>query len=295
MRKKEINLYSNNELLEGLVTHYFYILKILYNNKHDFKSCLKPRKKKRDSELTIGEITRRLELLSESKKIPSLRNPKIGRKAREILEKNELVKTIPKGAQSILVILTPIGETLIELILRAYEYNDSYEKMLDIFYEKVLVVDGMKMSLGIKPTAKEIDNNPEFYNKLKGLSFNLSNKGWEPNEIDFYGICQTTLTDLKIICDKNFIDILLNRYSFLISEQKLPKDNKIIKIILKDCITKIVNRKVDLFLANPKEEYFGNSTKRIISAQPFNRTIFGQTGGHFYHFLPYSKFSIMME
>ena len=69
-----------------------------------------------------------------------------------------------------MVILTPIGETLIELILRAYEYNDSYEKMLDIFYEKVLVVDGMKMSLGIKPTAKEIDNNPEFYNKLKGFT-----------------------------------------------------------------------------------------------------------------------------
>jgi hypothetical protein len=91
--------------------------------------------------------------------------------------------------------------------------------------------------------------------------------------------------DLKIACDRNFIDILLSRYSFLISEDKLPKDNKIIRIILKDCIIKLVNKKVNLFLENVQEEYFGYFTKRIINAQPFNRTIYGHTGGHFKLFL----------
>jgi hypothetical protein len=261
----------------------------LYDNKHEYESDSKSKKQELDSELNIGDITQKLEALSKLEGIPDLRNREICRKARDILEKNELIEVIPKGAQLKLVFLTPFGETLIELILRAYEYNDSYEMFLDLFFKRILRGRIIQSSLTFKPDPEEIKENSKLKEKVEKMRLDLISIGWKRNEIDFQPICQTTLVDLKIVCDRNFIDILLNRYSFLISEEKLPKSNKIIEIILKNCITKIVNKKVNLYMAHMNEEYFGYSTQRITFARPFNSLIDINTGGFYQLFVDLSN------
>lgn len=75
------------------------------------------------------------------------------------------------------------------------------------------------------------------------------NSGWKDKDIEFYQIYRANALDLIDLIDKNFISIVLLRYS-KIMDDPFFSNNKNAKKILNDVIIKVFENKIGSFWKN---------------------------------------------
>jgi hypothetical protein len=205
----------------------------------------------------------------------------------DALKEMELVNIYEEGAQKDNVVLTLTGMELSQLIKTIEYYITSYFNLINFLYEKVLFVLGRDLPF-IGKNLENInyqDQDKDFYKEVNEMSDRLIQKGWNHNELLLYNEIRTNLIDLKVVCDTNFINMLLPRYSEIIrlNGNKCPLFLKFLNFLIKEPLEK----KTNFILENYENEIYGYSNIRIIPAENARGTItlHENTGGHHPYFM----------
>ncbi len=184
----------------------------------EFKEILRLLKDNSKDKINVNEIVRIIEEKYKGKKRTGLKNKPNIINAIEKLKEAGLVKKEKQGKQKELVVLTPIGEEIAEFITAIEKYNLSYFNLLKTIHEKVSFVLGRDL-VYIEIDVDELDHATseiQMKEEVINMRLKLIDNGWKKEEIKFYNKIRNTLIDFKVICDNNFMNILLNRYSRII-------------------------------------------------------------------------------
>lgn len=120
------------------------------------------------------------------------------------------------------------GKKISKLLKEMDEYQENYFQLEQSVREKI---------------------PPKSRKELKELG--RYNSGWKDKDIEFYHIYRSNALDLIDLMDKNFIGILLLRYSKII-DNHLFSNNKNAKMILNDVIIKVFENKINFILEKYK-------------------------------------------
>jgi len=256
----------------------------------EFKVILRVLTEYDKDKLNVNKIVRIIEEKYKEKKRTGLKHKPNITKSIEKLEKVRVVKKEKTGKQKELVVLTPIGKELSEFVTAIENYNLSYFNMVDAVHKKVSFVIDRDL-LYIEKDQNEINNkdlDPEFKEEVWNTRLKLIENGWKQEEIKFYNRIRTTLIDFKVVCDNNFINILISRYSRII---KIHDDenieNPLLLRFLHYLVKESVTKKIDFMLKHYQSEIFGYTTIRQISQNNIEKStiIYHNSGDIYQYFL----------
>ena len=91
----------------------------------------------------------------------------------------------------------------------------------------------------------------------------LKQNGWNKIEIILYNEIRSNLIDLKVICDKTLLNILILRFAKIMKKYEIK--NRLILNFLSYLIRLSIEKKVDFVISNYEMEVNGYSDVRIIS------------------------------
>jgi DNA-binding HxlR family transcriptional regulator len=179
------------------------------------------------------------------------------------LEKAQLLgeREDPNHSQREIKYLTDSGKEVADMIISLDEYAKSIYKLYVVAKEKVLFVTGRYLGiLDLEDVEEEqlIHIKRDFRNALRIL-------GWQHDEIAFYNSCRTNVVDLISFCERDFLNVLLLRYSLILHSFKL---NNKAKTIISNIILNAMNEKVSFMLDNIQDETLGYST---MSSQSYSK------------------------
>lgn len=240
-----------------LYNHYTLILNLILEHKNEI--------------IHENEIFRRMQNTSNGKYMTGLSYKSYTIEAIKTLTKFELVQLIHEGSKHI-VQLTNYGERVIKLILQIEQYNNSYFKLLDSFYEKFLDV---RFSSIIDEKSKNLDLNTRLI--IEDKRNNLIGKGWSSKDLSFYNEFLSNMVDFKIVCDRNFLPMALNRYSKIVKDSG---ENELTLEILEYQLLRSVKKRISFISKNLENEYLGYNTKRILyPSKQEGMILYASTGG----------------
>lgn len=174
------------------------------------------------------------------------------------LEKAQLLgeREDPNHSQREIMYLTDSGKEVADMIISLDEFAKSIYKLYAVAKEKVLFVTGRYLGILDIEDVEEmqlIHNKRDFQNALRVL-------GWPDDEIIVYNSCRTNVVDLISFCERNFLNVLLLRYSLILHSFKL---NNKAKTIISNIILNAINEKVSFMLDNIQDETLGYSTIKV--------------------------------
>jgi hypothetical protein len=157
-----------------------------------------------------------------------------------------IIKTNPasKRQQKQIKMLTEIGKEIIDFKKTLTDCNTYYTKLKEIITEynfKISNIEEGKDDNGIKKIVKR----------------KLSNKGWNPTEIDNFDEIMRTAFRMENLYRKNIFTSMLHRYSIIINK---IEDNKIVQKIIRGIITTEVENILNIIeKKGNNSKYFFNS------------------------------------
>lgn len=161
-----------------------------------------------------------------------------------------------KHSQKEIMYLTKSGRELADMIISLDEYIKSIYELHEQANEKVLFVKGRYLAI----LQYEDIEKQKYLEIKKDYLRTLRNIGWKDSEIEFYNCCRTNIVDFIAYCEKNFLNVLLLRYSNILRSFKLKK---LQKFIIREIIMAAVNERISFMLEHIEDQIYGYSTIRV--------------------------------
>lgn len=198
----------------------------------------------------------------------------------KMLKDANLIDVIKNGKQEQLITLTREGKQIAELIFSTQNYGKYFMQFQDALKDKIFAIpDYILMSL--EADSNDLNENaPDLFKEVEDARITLISKGWVSEEVEFYNKYRSTLIYINDIFDKNFIYIVVYRYSNLIQkENKL--DNPITNVIIKNLITDTIEQKIDYSIKNRQQMFLGHTYLRYKNPSLLSAMIVESTGSIF--------------
>jgi len=184
------------------------------------------------------------------------------------MEEAGLITKDKKGKQEKPLKLTSVGYDIYLFIHNLDKFHDSYFKFLNSLAKKLLFIDARYLYL-MDFTENEMNSSFEIA-RLKQEITNfkklLSKHGWSKTEIILYNEIRSNLIELKAVCDRNFLNMVLFRYAMIRKEHHT--DHPLIQGFFEYLIKDAIGKKIDFILSNFEQESMGYS--RIRNINPVN-------------------------
>lgn len=220
-------------------------------------------RKKRDL-VNITYLRKKLQELYSEKDRTGLLNSRNIEDTIETMEEIGLIIRERRGKQEKPIKLSPLGEDTLDFILSLDKYNDAYFNLYNSYSKKLLFISASHLEF-MNMNDKSLNSCD--LGKIKEDVMNYKKKliqnGWNKIEIILYNEIRSNLIDLKIVCDKTFLNILLLRYAKIIKEYNIR--NPLILRFFSYLIKVSIEKKVDFIISNYEMEVNGYSDLRIIS------------------------------
>ncbi|HSF49320.1 MAG TPA: hypothetical protein VLA74_01050 [Nitrososphaeraceae archaeon] len=210
---------------------------------------------KQNEELWSNKIVKELEKTTGSKDKPAIL--KTIRLLQDI-EFIEIDRSITKYKQKEIMILTPLGNEIINFIDAFERCYNSYTKLRETIIEHNF----------------EVGENSDAEIQYNIVKNKLRKKGWNPVEIESFESIMRSAFKLETYYRKNILTVILNRYSEIIDEYDVNEiANKIILKIIMSKIEKIfllvgeLQEVNDKYIFNPN--YYFNAENEVEEKLPF--------------------------
>jgi hypothetical protein len=197
----------------------------------------------------------------------------------DALEENGLVKIEKIGKQKEFVTISELGKEVIELTNAIDKYDLAYSKLILAYRERLFSLPNNHIDLIDKEIRKiDFPSNPMIVDDIKDSRMFLLSKGWKKQELNFFTEIRSNLIGLKIICDKNYLFILTQRFSKILIKYNTNRHS--ISKFIGYLILRSLEKRITLVLENFEEEIQGFQITRYTDNNPSIITT-GPGGGIF--------------
>ena len=252
--------------INKLRTHYIIILRLLFT-------------KSQNTRINVNKIFRHVSSQAQETIQTGLRYKPYTLDTIRNLEIAEIIHKEREG-QTDFIELTSTGKAISQLLVESESYNKSYFEMVWSMKDKILFArDWAVALLDMNP------NDPSCETEAKEIIEEhrkvMSVQGWDYDEIEFYNRIRTNIIDLKTICDRNHMGILLHRYASIKENNNLNKEaNK----ILDDLVLHTIEEKTKFILKNFEEEKLGYPMVRYNRVEKYKIEVHTRSGGAYEKF-----------